>query len=363
MSVSDVLTRRERVNRAMTHREHDRVPRHESFWGETILRWQSEGLKGGADAVLDQLESDFAQLVWYWPTPFPEQDVLIQEDDETRVSRDANGGIVRLWKNKSGTPEHIGWDCTSRSIWEDRYKTALQQQTLRIDIATARDVWRKNQTRNGWTYIAGVEPFECLRKVIGDELFARTVYDDPEWIVDMSKTFTDIALRNYDAVLATGIQPDGLWTYGDMAYRSATFCSPAAYRDLIWPQHRRLCDWAHAHGMKFIYHTDGDVNAVMDLYVEAGFDCVQPLESKASMDIRKLCPVYGQKLAMFGNIDVMKMITNDLDVIEAEIASKFAAGMQTRAYMYHSDHSVPPQVTWDTYRGIIDLVNRYGTYS
>ena len=100
----------------------------------------------------------------------------------------------------------------------------------------------------------------------------------------------------------------------------------------------------------------------MDLYIEAGFDCLQPLETKASMDIRKLCPRYGKDLAFFGNIDVMKMITNDLDLIEAEIISKFAAGKATRGYAYHSDHSVPPQVSWQTYQEIMRMVERHGNY-
>ena len=58
----------------------------------------------------------------------------------------------------------------------------------------------------------------------------------------------------------------------------------------------------------------------------------------------------------------MKMITNDLDLIEEEIASKFSASMAHRGYIYHSDHSVPPQVSWETYQAIIRLVEKYGRY-
>jgi uroporphyrinogen decarboxylase len=162
--------------------------------------------------------------------------------------------------------------------------------------------------------------------------------------------------------MSTGIQPDGLWIYGDMAFKTATMCSPGMYRELIWPDHKRLADWAHRHGMKFIFHTDGDVNGVIDLYIQAGFDCLQPLEAKASMDIRKLCPRYGAKLAFFGNVDVMKMATNDLELIEEEIRSKLAAGKATKGYAYHSDHSVPPQVSWKTYQAIIEMVKKYGSY-
>jgi uroporphyrinogen-III decarboxylase len=114
--------------------------------------------------------------------------------------------------------------------------------------------------------------------------------------------------------------------------------------------------------MKFIYHTDGEVRGVLDLYVAAGFDCFQPIEAKANMDIRQLCPKYGDRLAMFGNIDVMIMGTNDRDRIEEEIRSKFAAGMATKGYAYHSDHSVPPMVSWATYQFIIECVKKYGTY-
>ena len=80
------------------------------------------------------------------------------------------------------------------------------------------------------------------------------------------------------------------------------------------------------------------------------------------MDIRKLAPVYGDRFTFFGNIDVMKMITNDLGLIEEEIATKFPAGMEHRGDIYHSDHSVPPQVSWETYQAIIKMVEKHGRY-
>ena len=77
------------------------------------------------------------------------------------------------------------------------------------------------------------------------------------------------------------------------------------------------------------------------------------------MDIRKLCPKYGDRLAFFGNTDVMKMATNDLAMIEDEVRAKMAAGKATKGYVYHSDHSIPPQVSWQTYQAIIRMVEKY----
>ncbi len=80
------------------------------------------------------------------------------------------------------------------------------------------------------------------------------------------------------------------------------------------------------------------------------------------MDIRKLVQGYGKDLLFFGNVNVMKMISNDLDEIEEEVEQKISAGKSVGGYIYHSDHSVPPQVTWETYQRIIEMVNKHGNY-
>lgn len=357
------LTSQERVNRAFARKDHDRVPRHESFWGETITRWKEEGLTGDAQTVLDMLGNDFQGLCWVWPSIFPGQDTLIEEDAQTRVVRDSQGKRVRYWKEKSGTPEHLGFECSSREVWESTFKPALLDTGLQIDPDAVKRNYRMGRSKSRWCHLTGVESFEETRSLMGDEITLMAMVEDPEWIRDVSRTFTDQTLRNFDAAMATGILPDGLWIYGDMAYNHATMCSPQMYKDLIWPDHKRLAEWAHAHNMKFIYHTDGDINGVLDLYVQAGFDCLQPLEAKAGVDIRRLCPKYGRQLAFFGNIDVMKMASNDLTAIEEEIKTKFAAGMATKGYIYHSDHSVPPQVSWQTYQAIMQMVEKYGRYN
>ena len=356
------LTGQERVNRMFARRDHDRVPRHDSFWAETIARWQSEGLTGGAPAALERLQNDLHSLNWLWPMAYPGREEVISMDAETRVVRDGNGKLVRYWRNKSGTPDHLGFECDSRAKWENVFKPALLATGLQLDPAAIAKEFQTGRAGGRWCHLTGVESFEETRSLMGDEITLMAMVEDPDWVRDVSKTFTDVMLVNLNAALATGITPDGLWIYGDMAFKTSTMCSPQMYRDLIWPDHKRLADWAHAHNLKFIYHTDGDVNGVLDMYIAAGFDCLQPLECKASMDLRRLAPQHGKQLAFFGNMDVMILMTNDRARIEAEVKAKLAAGMATKGYIYHSDHSVPPQVSWETYQFIIALLDKYGRY-
>lgn len=362
MNTSTLLTGQERVNRCLARKDHDRFPRHESFWAETIERWQNEGLLGDPEEVLKLLEGDFHDLGWIWPQAFPEQNIIVELNKETRVVRDGNGKLVRYWRGKSGTPEHLGFDCDSREKWEEIYKPALLNSGLQINPEQVRRSYIRARNLGRWCHLTAVETFEETRSLVGDINAMMAMVEDPDWMRDISITFTNATLRNLDACMATGIQPDGLWIYGDMAYNRSTMCSPEMYKELFWPDHKRLVDWAHAHGMKFIFHTDGDVNGVIEHYIEAGFDALQPLECKANMDVKKLLPKYSKRLAFFGNIDVMKMIPNDLDLIEEEIVSKFAIAKTTGGYLYHSDHSIPPQVSWKTYQAIIELVKKHGCY-
>jgi len=353
------LTSRERVNRAMEHRDHDRVPRFDQIWPETLARWQSEGLSGDLAAMFGW---DIDWLAWLTPTPFPGRSEAIAETDETRDERNAWGASVRVWKNRSGTPEHLGWTCESPEVWRDQFKPHLTLENYPLDLAGINTKLSAARGSGKWACWCGTSTYEALKAMLGDEAMLMAMADEPEWIRDISSTYTDLLLRIYDRLWESGARPDGLWLFEDVAYSNGPLCSPAMYRELIWPDHQRIAAWVHEHNMKMIFHTDGDINSYIPHFIEAGFDCLQPLEAKAKMDIRTLCPQYGDKLAFFGNIDMMVAIGNNREEVEHEVVSKLQAGMSTRGYLFHSDHSVPPQVSWETYQWIMELVERHGYY-
>lgn len=357
------MTSRERMRRTLERRDHDRIPRHDQFWPETIRRWQEEGLDGDAKTVYREvLKGDLAGVCWSWPVPFPGRNEILEDDGRTLLIRGNQGKIERRWKNKSGTPEHVEFGCDSREKWEREYKPALLKAGSNFEIANVQKNHAEGRKGDKFCCLMGIESFEGIRQLVGDAIVLPAMAEDPEWVIDMSRTYTDLIVRDYESILGAGGGADAVWVFGDVGYKSGPFFSPAMYRELIWPDHKRLCDWAHARGMKFIYHTDGDVRKFLDLFVEAGFDCIQPMEAKAHMDVRELAPKYGQRLSFFGNIDMTIAIAGDRDRLEHEVRTKLAAGMANKGYAYHSDHSVPPQVSWETYQFLIGLLEKYGAY-
>jgi uroporphyrinogen decarboxylase len=71
---------------------------------------------------------------------------------------------------------------------------------------------------------------------------------------------------------------------------------------------------------------------------------------------------YGQVLAFMGGIDVRNMAHADPGPIEEEIRTKVGIAKRGGGYIYHSDHSVPDNVSFDQYKYVMDLVQKYGQY-
>jgi len=355
-----VMTGRERLAAMLEHRDHDRIPRYEAFWPETLARWRDEGCTVN---VAQWIGYDLGKYGHLAPVPYPGRSERTDEPGGTYTLVNEYGATVRLWQHKMGTPEHLDWACRDADIWHREFRPRLMPDQIRVDLEPLRKGAAAAEAAGLWTCLGSRGPFCYLETLVGDVSLLMAMAAEPDWFADMATVVTDAFLEQYRQVLDGGLQPDGLWIYDDLAYTAAPFFSPAMYRELLWPHHERMCRFAREHGLKVIFHTDGDVRPLVEDLLAAGVDCLQPLEAKAGMDVRELAPRIGDRVAFMGNIDMTVAITNDRDAVEAEVVAKLEAGMSCRGYAYHSDHSVPNQVSWSTYQWIMELVERHGNYS
>ena len=56
------------------------------------------------------------------------------------------------------------------------------------------------------------------------------------------------------------------------------------------------------------------------------------------------------------------MALDDPKPIEEEIKKKITVAKEGSGYIYHSDHSVPKNVSFKQYKRVIELVKKYGQY-
>ncbi|HXG24978.1 MAG TPA: uroporphyrinogen decarboxylase family protein [Chthonomonadales bacterium] len=356
------MTSRERMNLALKHQEADRIPRTDSFWGETLHQWRQQGLEYGVD-VGQLFDFDVVGAGWVHHDARPGFQRILEETEEWRIRMDGNGAILRYWRHKSGTPEHIGFTVNSPDTWRQLKAELLSVPIeVRVEAYPVLAAMHRARAEERWFCWAGVECFEVAKDVLGHEQLCIAMAEEPDWARDVFETETDIAVRALDFLERCGVKFDGAWIFGDIAYNHGPFCSPKMYRELVMPAHARHVGWFKDRGLPVIYHTDGDFRPLIPSFLEIGIDCFQPLEAKAGMDVRELKPKYGDCAAFMGNIDVMVLLTNDPEQIEAEVASKVPLAKKGGGYIYHSDHSVPPGVTWETYKFLMKLIDEYGSY-
>jgi uroporphyrinogen-III decarboxylase len=117
--------------------------------------------------------------------------------------------------------------------------------------------------------------------------------------------------------------------------------------------------------MKVIYHCDGNVAQFLPLVMQAGIDCIQPLEARAGNDAARYLREYAGRLSCMGNID-MDVFTGctagTKERIRAEVTGKILSAKPSHRYLFHSDHSVPDSVSLENYGHAIQVAREVAGY-
>lgn len=371
-----VLTSRERVARCLARRPHDRVPMFDWFWLEAEEAYLAEINDPRLGCWLNRKRLTPPELLNLWEyfdfdltqIGWPDQRLrridpeVLDETDEWVLRRDGNDTVMRWWKNKMGTPEHIKFGIDSPEKWAE-VKSLLIPTRDRLHLGIFTPAYQRARAADKFVCYTALEVIESVKDVLGHELMCKAMIKQPDWLRDVFATYTQLSIDMFNLHLAAGFEFDGAFIYGDIAYKNGPFMSPRHYREFVFPCHRRFFDELHRHGLPVILHSDGDIRLLLPHFIEAGVDMINPMESRANMDVRELAPQYGERLGFCGNMDVTVLATNDRQRILAELESKVNAAKPYHGYMYHSDHSIPPGVTLETYRWLLAEVRRLGTYA
>ena len=117
-------------------------------------------------------------------------------------------------------------------------------------------------------------------------------------------------------------------------------------------------------GIAFWMHCCGNAEPVFEDLIACGVEVMQPLEAKSGLDVRELRKQYGERLTFWGNINVITMADGSDEEIEAEIRTKVTPFREAGGgYIYHSDHSVPPTVSLERFKRVLDWVKKYSASS
>jgi len=360
------LTSRERISRILGRRPVDRIGVHEGFWGDTQKAWTQQGHLSQGQSIPDHFGLDIRCGGWLkMVCDLDFEDQIVEETDETKLVRSGNGALLRWWKHHDGTPEHVDFLVKDRAGWQEharRHLVRCDDYRRRINFEGYRRARAHAAEKELFFCWGGVNVFECMHPVCGHEYMLMGMALDPDWVKDMCSVYADLIINCLEILFAEEGPPDGLFFYEDMGFKQKPFMSPAMYKDIVWPAHRRTFDFGHSKGLPIILHSCGYVEPLVPGLIEAGMDCLQAMEVKAGMDLVKLKRQYGDRIAFMGGIDIRALESNDPEQVEAELQAKVPIAMEGGGYCLHTDHSVSSRVEYDTYKFFVDRGLEIGTY-
>jgi uroporphyrinogen decarboxylase len=359
------MNSKERVLNILERKPVDRAAFFESLWPETDARWRKEGHFKSPDQSSADLFGMDMEMSWSFScvANLDFKDVVVEEDSESILTRNGNGALLRNWKNKSGTPEHVDFLVKDQAGWEEHAKPFLKPERRRISFEGYRDVKKRAAKKNVFFAWSGVNVFEQMHPVCGHEYLLMGMALDPDWVKDMTRTYADLTIALWEMLFAEEGLPDGIFFYEDMGFKGKPFMSPAMYRELIQPAHARTIGWAHQRGLRVIVHSCGFVEPLVPGMIAAGMDMLQAMEVKAGVDMVRINREYGRQIGFMGNIDIREVISNDRRRIDAELSKKILPLMATRTpYILSSDHSTPPDVDFDSFIYFRDRGLELATY-
>jgi uroporphyrinogen decarboxylase len=387
---------REVVDNLLRNKNADRIALMENPWADTILEWVKDGYptrmvykeegenrwnpEDGRQVEVEEAgeyiepypawEHFGFDMVgtggWFNHQPLIDYSEVVEETDEWIVRRNGSGAALKYWKHKSGTPEHIDFLMTSREVWESDYRPHLvewdPERVVRLEQSRKSTEYARDAHR--WVHFGHMFIWESMRQSMGDVTLYSSLILDPDWVHDYNRVYTDLYKKAFAYLFENVSIPDGIWLYEDLGYKNGLFASPKVLGELIFPYFAELVEFFHGYDLPVVLHTCGSTAEALPLVIDAGFDAINPMERKAKdNEPFVFAEKYGDKLAFVGGLDARVLETNDKDTIRREVAH-YIDGMKARGarLVFASDHSLSPNVKYDSYRYAVDVYRAHMLY-
>ena len=356
----------ERILRTLSHERPDRVPITEWFWDEFVQGWKMEkGLDENTD-IYEYYDLDL-KIVSPNMDPRVESCQILEETSEYVIFRSGFGCCVKK-DYSSPLPQFFDFSIHSPEeyrnfIFEDpnderRYKEE-RRDIISGDGFTPQGSFLEDVEKNRDKFcIFGsiCDPCEVLWRIRGYEGTLMDVALKPKMVKEIVERTADFMIEIGKNEIKKGRLP-GLWIWGDIAGDRGMFLSPKSYQEIFFPSLKRMCRTFKKEGIRLVYHSDGDVTAILPLLIEAGIDAIDPMQVRAGMNMIELSKKYGRQLAFVGNINIY----GSKEEIKKELLTKLRVA-RNGGWIASSSESVAKDISVENYEYFVELVRKYGTF-
>jgi hypothetical protein len=153
------------------------------------------------------------------------------------------------------------------------------------------------------------------------------------------------------------IHPDSdavMWAE-DLGFKTGPLIGPAMFRDMFLEANKeRVRNVKGRFGKKIVKHCCGNINLLMDFFVEIGFDAYQSIQPTAGMDICRLKRDYGDRIALWGGVAVEHLVGGTPEDVRADVRRAMACAKPGGRFILGSSHSVAVGTKYENFLALLD---------
>ena len=282
------------------------------------------------------------------------QDAMIVEAIWTPFKRrkpdGSTGGLIadRSVKSRADFEKHVilpdEADIEAKMVFVREYRQALDA----------------SGTKLGFCVLFGAFFQTLYEFVIGLEDTMKLVYEDRDFIDHLLDISADWCAKFCAAAVKNGV--DFVWTADDVAFKTGMFLPPALMRELWLPKLQRIHAPALAAGKPIMFHSDGNVDELVPMLLEAGVDCLNPMDPYG-VDYREIKRKFGNRLCLSGNIDIEFPLAHGTpEDVGKDVKAHMEALKPGGGYVCGSSHSIVNYVPYENFIAMINAIHVYGAY-
>jgi hypothetical protein len=197
---------------------------------------------------------------------------------------------------------------------------------------------------------------DCWSK-LGLEFFSYLYAEEARLIREYLDACIEVSVRKVEAVADPALSPVVLIAE-DFASKGGSIFSPRLLRDLHFPYVRRLTRAWHEHGLKVLYHSDGNWKSLVAELAACEVDGFYCLEPALGMDIVELSRAWPH-LVWAGGVDGVDLMERGTPAaVRAEVQRQImeTGALQRGGIFIDSSSEINPPVRVENFKAMVDAV-------
>ena len=99
----------------------------------------------------------------------------------------------------------------------------------------------------------------------------------------------------------------------DIAGNKGLLFSYDYFVDTVRPVYKEIAEIIKKNDLFTFFHSDGDTREVIEPLIEAGYNCIHPIDTQAGLNLYELKKEFGERVSFMGHIDFMVWSEEDIN--------------------------------------------------